>query len=347
DSSYMKLGMEIHATVLKLNDFQNVYVYNALIALYLRCGRTVKAARIFDDLNEKDNVSWNSMIAGFVQNGLYNEGMELFCEMLDAGQKPDEVSVISIIAACGRLGKLLNGREMHAYAIRNGFYSTLQVGSSLIDMYAKCHYIDYMVRAFNVMADRDFVSWATIIAGYAQNNCHKEALELFHEVQVRGMEVDVMMIGSVLLACSGLRYLPKVKEIHCYILRRGSFDLVLQNTIVDIYGECGNIDYATRMFELIECKDVVSWTSLISSHVCVGLANEALELFYSMKETGIELDSVALVSMCSVAASLSALKKGKELHGFLIRKGFTLEGSIASSLVDLYARCGVLENART
>ncbi|KAK7309867.1 hypothetical protein RJT34_06952 [Clitoria ternatea] len=121
---------------------------------------------------------------------------------------------------------------------------------------------------------------------------------------------------------------------------------MLQNAVINVYGEVGHIDYAKRVFESIKSKDIVSWTSMITCYVNNGLATDALKLFHYLQETNIQSDSVALISVLSAAASLSSLKKGKEIHGFLIRKGFYLEGPIASSLVDMYARCGTVENSR-
>lgn len=345
DSFSGKLGMEIHAAVLKLNYCFDVYVANSLLAMYVRCGKMDEAAIIFDDLDNKDIVSWNTLLSGFVQNGLYKEALLLFRDMQRIGEKPDQVSLLNILAVSGRLGSLLSGMEAHAYAIKNGFESDLQVENTLIDMYAKCCCVNFMGRAFDKMSNKDFVSWTTIIAGYAQNNCHTRALELCRKVQMLGLEVDAMMVESILLVCGALKCVSLVKEVHGYAMRRGLFDLVLQNAVLNVYGECAYIDYAHRMFKLIESKDVVSWTSMISCYVHNGLANEALELCQFMKKTNVEPDSVALISTLSAAASLSALKKGKEIHGFLTRKGFILEGSIASSLVDMYARSGTLKCA--
>ncbi|XP_017969345.1 PREDICTED: pentatricopeptide repeat-containing protein At3g63370, chloroplastic [Theobroma cacao] len=345
DYSFRKLGMEIHAAVLKSTQHLDVYVANALISMYVRCCKMSEAVRIFNELDEKDKVSRNSMLTGFIQNGMYHEAMYFFHDFLNAGQKPDQVTIISILVACGRLGYLLNGRELHAHAIKYGFDFDLQVGNTLIDMYAKCGCVNHMGRAFDRMPYKDIISWTTIIAGYAQNNYGLKAFESFREVQLVGMDADPMMIGSLLLACSEVKCVSQVKEIHGYIMRRGLSDVVLENTIIDVYGECGNIDYAVQTFELIKFKDVVSWTSMISACVRNGLANEALKLFHIMNKTGIQPDSVALISLLSGASNLSGLKNGKEIHSFVIRKGFILEGSIASSLVDMYSHCGMVENA--
>ncbi|XP_052169873.1 pentatricopeptide repeat-containing protein At3g63370, chloroplastic [Diospyros lotus] len=345
DKSLEKIGIQIHAFILKSSHHLDVHVANALLVMYNRCGKVGEALRIFDDIDERDNISWNSMLSGFVQNGLYNEALHFFQEMQDAGRKTDQGSVVSLLAASSRLRNLLYGMEIHAYAIKSGLDSDLQVGNTLVDLYGKCCRTNYMDSIFHRISNKDFISWTTVIAGHAQNNCHVRALELFREAQMEKMDIDRLMIGSVLQACSGLKCISLVKEIHSYILRRGLSDLVLQNTILDVYGECGSIDYASSVFKSIEDKDIVSWTSMITCYVQNGHANEALDLFVGLKETDAEPDSIALMSILSAASSLSVLRKGKEIHGYLIRKCFILEGAIASSLVDMYANCGSVETS--
>ncbi|MED6146086.1 hypothetical protein PIB30_031329 [Stylosanthes scabra] len=323
-------GDEIHGFALKCGFGAFVFVCNALIAMYAKCHDLDSARTLFLHMEEKDDpVSWNSVISAHVSEG----------------KKPDQVSVLSLIAASGRSGNLLNGMEVHAYAIRNGMDSDIQIGNTLIDMYAKCSCVKYMNRAFENMPEKDLISWTTIIAGYAQNECHLEALNLLRKVQLEGLNADPMMIGSILSACSGLKSKNLIKEIHGYVLKSGLADILLENAIVRVYGEVGLMDYAGRVFESIESKDIVSWTSMITCCIRNGLATEALKIFYSLNETNIQPDSVALISALSAAASLSSLNKGKEIHGFLIRKGFVLEGPIVNSLVDMYACCGTVANS--
>ncbi|XP_074283864.1 pentatricopeptide repeat-containing protein At3g63370, chloroplastic [Silene latifolia] len=340
-----RLGMELHAAILKSNDIMHLFVANALLVMYTRCGRMTEAAQIFRNMIEKDSISWNSMLSGYVQNGCYSEARQFFHGMIEIGLRADEVSLISILGVSGRLNNTLNGMEAHAFAIKHGLDSGIQVSNSLIDMYSKCSQMTYMTRVFRNMLTRDVISWTTIIAGYAQNSRFSDALDMFRKVKSEGVAIDAMMIGSVLLACSSLKQINHVKETHGYILRNRLSDLVLNNTLLDAYGECNDIELASHMFRLIENKDVVSWTTMISLYVDIGHGNEALNLFRLMKESGVEPDGVALVSILSAIASLSALKKGKEVHGFFIKQGIPLEGSIASSLVDMYARCGNPENS--
>ena len=343
--SLVKLGMEIHASLLKLNQMLGVFESNALVVMYSRCGRMRDAIRVFGDMVEKDNVSWNSMLSGYVQNGLYAEAIEFFYEMVETGFEPDQVSIISVASSLGRLGNLWNGREIHGYAIKCGLDSELQVANTLMDMYTKCGNVKYAEHVFHKMPLKDYISWTTAIAGYAQSSRHMEAFELFREVQRVGMKADPMMIGSILLACSSFGSLALLKQIHGYAIRHGLLDLVLKNTIIDIYGECRQIDYASRTFERLEDKDVVSWTSMIGCYVRNGLFKEVLCLSLDMMKASIEPDGVALVSILAAASGLSSLMKGKEVHGFIVRRERTMDGLICSSLVDMYAQCGKIDNS--
>ncbi|KAJ8547568.1 hypothetical protein K7X08_011154 [Anisodus acutangulus] len=335
ETEFGKFGAEIHAVVLKLGYSLDTYVVNALLMMYVKNNRVDEGVKVFFYLQEKDNISWNSMISGYVQNGLYDEAIDLFHEMKNAGQKHDNVSLMSMLIASGRQGNLLNGMEIHAFSVRNGLDGDLQVGNTLVDMYAKCGKLDYMDSVFDRMLHRDTVSWTTIIAAYAQNNFPWKAVQLFREVQAEGSNVDALMIGSVLLACTELRCNLLAKEIHCYVIKRGIYDPVIQKTLVSVYGDCGNVDYANSIFRFSEVKDVVAFTSMMCSYVQNGLANEALGLMLYMNEMGIEADYVAVLSMLTAAADLSSLRKGKEIHGFLVRKGLLLQDSIRSSLIDI------------
>ncbi|KAM0941667.1 putative tetratricopeptide-like helical domain superfamily, DYW domain-containing protein [Dioscorea sansibarensis] len=343
--SLLKLGMQIHASVWKRGKTIQVHEANALIVMYARCGKMDDATRVFVETNEKDYISWNSILSGCVQNGLNMEAISFFRELLEVGIKPDQVSVISVASALGRLGNILNGMEAHAYSIKEGFESNLQVGNTLVDMYAKFSLVNYAETVFRKMPEKDYISWTTAIAALAQNQQYLEALGLFIEVQKDGMNVDPMMIGSILIACGGLKSLYILKQIHGYTIRHGLLDLVLENKIIDVYGQCEKVGYAVRVFNGIETKDVVSWTSMLSCYIHSYFFDEALCLFRDMMETNVEPDAVMLVCGLTVAAGLSSLMKGKEIHGFLTRRNLLMEHSVNSSLVDMYAHCGKIDSS--
>ncbi|CAN6462944.1 unnamed protein product [Victoria cruziana] len=345
DLSLVRLGMEIHGKLVRLGLESSVYESNSLLVMYARCGKVDHASLVFRKMNNRDYISWNSMLSGYVQNFMYCEALDFFREMLQNDQSPDNVSIVSVLSACGRLGKLLHGMEAHAYAIKFGFDLDNPVGNSILDMYAKCSHIDYAGLAFRRIPEKDIISWTTIMAGYAQNYCCLATIKLFKEVQMLGMTVDPLMLVSVLLASSSLEKIHYVKQIHGYMVRHNLFDLVLANALVDAYGQMRSLKYALVVFKSIEEKDVVSWTSIICSYVDNGLPNEAFNLFHEMDEDGHRPDSVALITILSAAAALSTMSRGEEIHGYILRRGFTIEGPTGNALVDMYSRCGAVDSA--
>ncbi|VAH33251.1 unnamed protein product [Triticum turgidum subsp. durum] len=343
-SGCMQNGMELHAAILKCGSQVNIQ-RNALLVMYTKCGHVYSAHRVFREINEKDYISWNSMLSCYVQNGLYAEAIKFIGEMLQGGFQPDHACIVSLCSAVGQLGWLLNGREVHAYAIKQRLDTDTQVGNTLMDMYMKCQYTEYSTHVFERMRIKDYISWTAIITCYARSSQHFEALEKFREARKEGIKVDPMMIGSILEACSGLKTSLLAKQLHSYAIRNDLLDLVLKNRILDIYGQCGEVYHSLRMFETVEEKDIVTWTSMINCYANSGLLNEAVALFAEMQNTDIQPDSVALVSILGAIADLSSLAKGKEVHGFLIRRNFLMEGATVSSLVDMYSGCGSMSNA--
>ncbi|KAG2566816.1 hypothetical protein PVAP13_7NG241017 [Panicum virgatum] len=298
----LNLGRELHGALLKCGSEFNIQ-FNALLVMYAKCGRVDSALRVFRQIDEKDYISWNSMLSCYVQNGLYAEAIDFFGEMLHHGFQPDHACVVSLSSAVGHLGWLNNGREVHAYAIKQRLHTDLQ------------------------------------------SSRHFEALEMFREVQKQGIKVDSMIIGSILETCSGLKSLSLLKQVHSYALRNGVLDLILKNRMIDIYGDCREVRNSLNIFQTVEKKDIVTWTSMINCCANNGLPNEAVSLFTEMQKAHIEPDSVALVSILVAITGLSSLTKGKQVHGFLIRRNFPIEGPVVSSLVDMYSGCGSMNYA--
>ena len=340
----LNLGRELHGALLKCGSEFNIQ-FNALLVMYAKCGRVDSALRVFRQIDEKDYISWNSMLSCYVQNGLYAKAIDFFGEMLHHGFQPDHACVVSLSSAVGHFGWLNNGREVHAYAIKQRLHTDLQVGNTLMDMYIKCDSIECSTKVFESMSIRDHISWTTILACFAQSSRHFEALEMFREVQKQGIKVDSMMIGSILETCSGLKSLSLLKQVHSYALRNGVLDLILKNRMIDIYGDCREVRNSLNIFQTVEKKDIVTWTSMINCCANNGLLNEAVSLFIEMQKANIEPDSVALVSILVAITGLSSLTKGKQVHGFLIRRNFPIEGPVVSSLVDMYSGCGSMNYA--
>lgn len=144
----LSLGRKIHKYMHDHNVNFDVFVGNALVDMYLKCGGADFARKVFNEMPVKNVVSWNSMISGLAQQGEFREASTLFRKMQSSGVKPDNVTLVGVLNSCANLGGLELGKWVHAYIDKNHIKAEGFLGNALIDMYAKCGSID---KAFRVL----------------------------------------------------------------------------------------------------------------------------------------------------------------------------------------------------
>eukprot|EP01018_Ginkgo_biloba_P029187 Gb_18176 [translate_table: standard] len=340
-------GKQIHAHVLKSGIPQNVFLGTQLVNMYSKCGSLVDARIAFDNLLTPNVFSWNTMIGVYARDGHCEEALALYYQMQCAGVQPDNFTIPSVLKACAGLAALEQGKEIHTYIIRSGFESDAFVGNALVDMYAKCGSIVDARQVFDQMPQRDLVSWNAMISGYAQNGHGDEALNFFLQMLSAGVKPNSVTIVSVLPACTQLATLRQGKEIHNYVIRMGfESDMAVVNALVAMYVRSGILECAHVVFDQMLQRNVVSWTSIIGGYVEDGQSDIALKLFRHMQFKGVKPDSVIIASVLPACARLAALRQGKEIHGYSNRCGFQSSVFVQSALIDMYSKCGSIENAR-
>eukprot|EP01018_Ginkgo_biloba_P022920 Gb_32227 [translate_table: standard] len=344
--STLKRGKEIHGHIIRGEFGSDVFVGNALVAMYNRCLSIEDACNVFDKMSERDVVSWNTMIVGCMQNNRADEVLNLFYRMQLAGFRPDTVTCVGILPACAQLGALQQGKEIHGFMIRNGFESDSFTGSALIDMYGKCGCIELSRQVFDKMCERDVVLWSVMIAAYAQNG-HADALKLFSQMQLAGIKPNSGPIVSVLSACSQAAALQQGKEIHNHLIRSGfESDVFVGCSLVHMYAKCGSVKISRLVFDKMSQRNVVSWNAMIAGYNHNGSAHEALTLFCQMQLTGMKPNIVTLPSVLAACSDLVDLKKGREIHNYIIKTGFESDVFVRSALLTMYTKCGSVEVAR-
>ena len=198
------MGHQIHAEIARLGFLQgNAFVASALLAMYAKCGCTVKAREVFDKLQvgNQNVVTWTALITGYVENGLPEEA--LFCyQELEHGPIPlvlDAIILISGLKACGLIRSAHKGREIHTQVAMKGLERDLLVGSSLVDMYAKCGILSSAQNVFDslLLPGQDVVSWNSLIVGYLEHGMGEEALRHFEQMQMRGVCPDNIIFVCV------------------------------------------------------------------------------------------------------------------------------------------------------
>ncbi|KAK1424823.1 hypothetical protein QVD17_20161 [Tagetes erecta] len=340
------LGLVMHGSVLKLGfGFDNTVV-NSLIAFYFKCGSVDNACKVFVKMPDRDVVTLNCMISGYVANGLAEKGFEVFKEMVGCKVSVDLSTMVIVVAACASMGGVSSGRMVHAYAVKGGFDEKMKFSNTLLDMYSKCGDMDSALKVFKNMNERSVVSWTSMIAGYARVGKSDDAINLFLEMKKEGVKPDTFTVTSILHACASNGSLEKGKEVHSYITENKMQSLVVCNALMDMYAKCGSMEDAYSVFSDMVFKDIVSWNTMIGGYSKNSLPNEALDLFTKMQRE-ITPDNVTMTCILPACASLAALNKGREIHGHILRKGLTSDLYLVNTLVDMYVKCDRLFIAKS
>ncbi|EXB83263.1 hypothetical protein L484_011557 [Morus notabilis] len=356
------LGKQVHGYSLRKDD-RKTFTINALMAMYAKLGRVDDSVALFELFENRDLVSWNTVISSLSQNDMFVEALALLRRMVREGVGLDGVTIASVLPACSHLEMLDLGKEIHAYAVRNDdLIENSFVGSALVDMYCNCRRVKTGRRVFDSILERKTALWNAMIAGYAQNEFDEEALNLFLEMlAVLGLSPNATTMASIVPACARCKALCDKESIHGYVVKMGlEGDRYVQNALMDFYSRIGKIEISRSIFKTMEEKDIVSWNTMITGYVICGFHNEALCMLHEMtkekisdaelkSETGrnmLKLNSVTLMTILPGCAALSVLAKGREIHAYAIRHLLASDVAVGSALVDMYAKCGCSDIAR-
>ncbi|KAK6161916.1 hypothetical protein DH2020_001757 [Rehmannia glutinosa] len=340
----LRMGRTVHCEVVKSGLLLDFHVVHSLITMYARCREMGFARNLFDEMSERDTVSWNSIISGYSRLGFAGKAVELFGEMRKEGLEPDETTHVSVLAACGDLGDLNLGRWIEEYIIEKRMELNSFLGSALINMYGKCGELESARRVFNCMKRKEIVIWNAMITGYAQNGQSDETLKLFNAMMEAGPEPNEITLIAVLSACASIGALDLGKWIDEYAFKRGfQHNIYVATALVDMYSKSGNLEYASRVFESMPLRNQVSWNSMISALAFHGRAEEALTLFQRMldEEKTLCPDDITFVGVLSACVHAGLVDEGRRLFNLMSSSfGLTPKVEHYSCMVDLLSRAG-------
>jgi pentatricopeptide repeat domain-containing protein 1 len=186
-----------------------------------------------------------------------------------------------------------------------------------------------------------------MILGHVKCGQGQKALELFHQMQQKGVQPTPVTLMGVLNARASVFALQEGRHTHEQIIESGwESDVFVGNSLVDMYAKCGSMEDAERVFNKMLSPDVVTWTTMILGHVKCGQGSKALELFQQMQQEGVQSDPVTFVGVLNACASIVALEEGRHAHEQMIQSGYESVAFVGNSLIDMYAKCGSIEDAK-
>nr|UPT49537.1 pentatricopeptide repeat protein AaPPR788 [Agave angustifolia] len=342
----VEFGRQIHSYVVKIGLVLDVLVGSSLFTMYSKCGSIEDSYELFTQMNERDRVSWTSMISGFAAHGFAIKALQLFREMILEGILPDQRTLSAVLMACYDQF-LMQGKEIHAHALREGLESETLVGSSLVSMYCKCKDLASSRRVFDGTPCKDQAVWSSLDSGYSAKYCNKAALSRFHCMIISGFGLDHIVCSSVLGACADLLKPILGKQLHAHAIKEGFiFHLSVSSALVTMYSKSGSINDSLKVFDEIEHPDLVTWSALIDGYAQHGRGLEALDIFQKMKQDGVKPDSLTYLSILSACNHNGLVEEGF-FHFNSMRSDYGIEPeqNHYASVVDLLGRSGRLKEA--
>ncbi|KAF5182936.1 Pentatricopeptide repeat-containing protein [Thalictrum thalictroides] len=340
-------GQIIHGHVIKSDQTPDMPLQNALLDMYSSCGDTDTAFYVFGRIEFPDLVSWNSIMAAYVENGEGQKAMRMFTQLCQmALGKPDEYTYATIISAVAGLPACDYGRPLHAQVEKVGLESSIFVVSTLISMYLKNGEIDSAQKLFSSIPNKDIIVWTEMISGHSRLGDSENALKYFQQMQEQGHKVDSFAISSVLSSCADLATLKQGEMIHAQAIKTGyEDDACVCGSLVDMYAKTGNLPAAQLVFSLDSNPDLKCWNSLLGGYSNHGKAEEAIKLFYEILEQGLRPDQVTFVSLLSACSHCGLVEGGKFFWNYMKKEGLEPGLKHYSCMVSLLSRAGLLWEA--
>ncbi|KAA8518208.1 hypothetical protein F0562_015682 [Nyssa sinensis] len=339
-------GLQLHAHIIKYGMQTIPLISHHLINFYSKSQRPLESRLIFDETPTKSSTTWSSVISSFAQNELPLPALDLFQRMLDNGVRPDDHIFPSAIKACAILSRCDIGQSIHCLAVKTGFDCDVFVGSSVVDMYAKCGEIGDARKAFDGMPERNVVSWSGMIYGYTQLGEDEEALRLFKQALWEDFDVNDFTFSSVIRVCGSSTLLELGKQLHGLCLKM-SYDSssFVGSSLISLYSKCGVIEGAYRVFEEVPIKNLGMWNAMLIACAQHAHTETALDLFKQVENVGLKPNFITFLCALYACSHAGLVKEGKYYFKLMKQYGIEPGAQHYASMVDLLGRAGKLQDA--
>ena len=340
-------GQQVHAAAVRHGLDANVFVGSSLINLYLKHGCISDAKKVFDFSTEKNNVMWNAMLYGFVQNELQEETIQMFQYMRRADLEADDFTFVSVLGACINMDSLDLGRQVHCITIKNCMDADLFVANATLHMYSKLGAIDVAKALFSLIPYKDSVSWNAIIVGLAQNEEEEEAVHMLKRMKLCGIAPDEVSLATAINACSNIRATETGKQIHCASIKYNvCSNHAVGSSLIDLYSKHGDIESSRKVSAQVDASSIVPRNAFITGLVQNNREDEAIELFHQVLKDGFRPSSFTFASILSGCTGLINSIIGKQVHCYTLKSGLlNQDTSLGISLIGIYLKCKLLEDA--
>lgn len=341
-------GEQLHAQVYKLGFLHELIIRTAIMQMYASHDRIFYAEQMFDEMPQRDLVMWNSLIALYARKGFPLKALQGLQDMVMNNVLPNEVTAASVLSSCSSMKALKEGRVVHGYVIRNLGHFDIFLSNALVGMYSNCGDLSKALLIFQLMSSRNVISWTSMIKGYVDNNCPREALNLFTKMVSENMRPDEVTVLQFISMCSKLGRFELGLQIEDYLQKNmiSKENHSIANALMDMHAKCGNMRKACQIFDGMVQKTLVSWTTIINGLARHGHGIPALVRFCQMQREGFKPDGVIFLSILTACSHAGLVDEGLKCFESMI-DDYYIEPWMehCGSIVDLLCRAGLVKEA--
>lgn len=337
------VGRQVHCQCIKSGFFCDVSVGTSLVDMYMKTKNIYDGESVFDEMGERNIVSWTSLLTGLASSKMTNRALEVFRMMWVDGIKPNPFTFATILGALADGGAVEKGAQVHAVIVKKGFESIVFVANSLINMYSKSRMAREASAIFYGLENRNTVSWNGMIAGLVTNGHDREAIALFHKMRLAGVKLTQMSFVTVIKLCANLKELTLARQLHSRVIRHGfGFDQNIRTVLMVSYTKCNEMDDAVKLFNTMhERQNVVSWTAMISGYLQNGGKDEAVALFCQMRREGVSPNHFTYSTILSAHPKISPF----QIHAEVIKTNYETSPTVGTALLDAYVKLTNIKEA--
>ncbi|XP_062009897.1 pentatricopeptide repeat-containing protein At5g39680 [Rosa rugosa] len=350
DTKNLRLGKAIHAHLIISNQTSeslDIFHTNSLINLYSKCDQISSAHHLFDSMPHRNVVSWSTLMAGYLHKGCAFEVLGLFKTMVsEENLSPNEYVFATVVSSCSDSGRVEEGKQCHGYVLKAGLQCHQYVKNALVQMYSSCSEMEGAMRVLNTVPGYDIFSCNSVLNGLLEHGHVREAMEILGMMVGECMAWDSVTYVTIFGLCAQLKDLRLGLQVHSRMMKADiECDVFLSSAIIDMYGKCGKVWNAVKIFDGLQTRNIVSWTAVMAAYFQNGYFEEALGVLSKMELEDVRPNEYSFAVLLNSCAGLSALRHGDLLHARVEKSGFKYHVIVGNALINMYSKCGNIQAA--
>ncbi|KAK8645342.1 hypothetical protein V6N13_119177 [Hibiscus sabdariffa] len=343
---YLQQGLSLHHFMLAHfpNSTSDLFVTNHLINMYSKCGYLQHAQKLFDEMTERNVVSWTALVSGYAQFGQSAESFRLFLGMLgDRRSRPNEFAFTSVLSSCDDL----RGKQLHALVLKMGLDASVYVANALITMYSKNYKVEEAWTLFKSLGCWTQVSWNSMIAGFQLAKLGMHAVGVFVKMHHEGIGFNRATLLSVFSSLCGSNDIEMdlglkfCFQVYCLSVKTGFISEVeVATAFMKAYSELGgDISEFYHLFLETSCQDIIFWTSMITAFAERDPV-KAFSLYQQLLREDLRPDLYTFSIVLKACAGFVTELHASAIHSQVIKAGFEDDTVLRNALIHAYTRCG-------